>query len=74
VAHTAWHWLLERGALLMQYRLELPAFDAAFMAGLARGLAAIVATGVIGWGAHALARRWRVAPALELDNPTVSNE
>src|SRR5205823_4353156 len=26
VAHTAWHWLLDRGAVLRQYRLAWPTF------------------------------------------------
>ena len=29
-AHTAWHWLMERGAALRQYRFEWPAFGPTF--------------------------------------------
>jgi hypothetical protein len=28
VAHTAWHWMLDRGAVLREYRFQLPALDA----------------------------------------------
>jgi hypothetical protein len=30
VAHTAWHWMLDRGAVLTQYRVHWPVIDAAF--------------------------------------------
>jgi HupE/UreJ protein len=75
VAHTAWHWLLDRGALLMQYRVELPTFDAALLATVLRGTLVCVAAAGIAWGVHALARHWRSAPALELENtPPMPNE
>ena len=46
VAHTGWHWMIERGEALVQYRFEWPVFDAAFFAGVLRWamLAVIVAT------------------------------
>lgn len=28
VAHTAWHWMLDRGAVLREYRVQLPSLDA----------------------------------------------
>lgn len=36
VAHTAWHWLTERWGVLVQYTIQWPAFDAAFLASLLR--------------------------------------
>lgn len=75
VAHTAWHWLLDRGALLRRYHLELPALDAALLASVMRGSIVCIAVAAIAWGAHALGRRWRPAPALELENtPPMPNE
>jgi uncharacterized membrane-anchored protein YitT (DUF2179 family) len=46
VAHTGWHWFLERGEELL--RFPLPSLDAAFLASLMRGLMAalILAAGV----------------------------
>jgi hypothetical protein len=32
VAHTGWHWMIDRGGQLMQYQLQWPTFDAAFFA------------------------------------------
>ena len=75
VAHTAWHWLLDRGAVLMQYHVEWPALDAAFAVAVLRGLMLIVGAAWAVWGVRALSRRWRATPAFELENPsTMPNE
>ena len=36
VAHTAWHWMIERWAVLVQYPLQWPVFDLALLATLLR--------------------------------------
>lgn len=61
VAHTAWHWMVDRGSELRQFSFEWPAVDAAFAAGLTEWLllAAIVA-GTL-WGFARIHRRF-VAP------------
>ena len=41
VAHTGWHWMLERADRLSQYRAEWPEWNAAFAAGLMRYLALV---------------------------------
>ncbi len=38
VAHTAWHWMLDRFSVLRQYEFTWPPMDAAFVAGAMRGL------------------------------------
>jgi hypothetical protein len=38
VAHTGWHWMLDRGARLRQFRFQWPALDAALLAMLMRWL------------------------------------
>lgn len=46
VAHTGWHWMLDRGAELMKF--PLPVLDAAFLASLMRGLmAALLLAGAV---------------------------
>lgn len=48
VAHTAWHWMLDRGAVLSRFNFQWPVMDAAFLASLLLWLMAIVAiVGVI---------------------------
>jgi HupE/UreJ protein len=34
VAHTGWHWMIERGEILRQFRFAWPAFNAAFLSTL----------------------------------------
>ena len=45
VAHTGWHWMIERGDALLQYRFEWPTIDLLFFVGVVRWamLAVIVA-------------------------------
>ncbi len=63
VAHSAWHWMTERGGALSGYRFRLPALDVAFMAGLLRWLMVAVIAGAAVWLMHELFGRWeRLAP------------
>src|SRR5262249_8400071 len=56
VAHTAWHWMIDRGGELAKF--PAPRLDAAFLASLMRGLMAmlILAAGV--WLVSGLMQRW----------------
>lgn len=57
IAHSAWHWMTERGALLSQYQFQMPVMDAQFFAGLMRwGMMAIIAAAAV-WGMYELFRR-----------------
>jgi HupE / UreJ protein len=62
VAHTAWHWMVERGEQLTKF--PLPKLDAAFFAGAMRGLlAALILAAAVSF-AHARVRRWTQAESL----------
>ena len=75
VAHTAWHWLLERGATLRQYRVELPTLDLGLAVSVLRGLMVLTVVVGCGWGTYALARRLVTAPTLEPEqSPRGANE
>jgi hypothetical protein len=50
VAHTAWHWMLERGADLRQYRFTWPALSLDLLADLLRGLVVILVLVAVVWG------------------------
>jgi hypothetical protein len=55
VAHTGWHWMLDRGAVLAKF--PFPTLDATFLASLMRGLmAALILTAFV-WLASGLVRR-----------------
>jgi len=43
VAHTAWHWMIDRGEVLARFRFQWPVIDAAFLASLLHWLMALVA-------------------------------
>lgn len=65
VAHTAWHWMLERLAGLGQFRFRWPALDLSLLSGGLRVLALLGLAGAAGWGVLQLARRLR--PRAEAD-------
>lgn len=57
VAHTAWHWMLDRGATLSQYSFTWPAFDALFVANGMRAVAIVMALGAVVWVLAGVMRR-----------------
>ena len=56
VAHTGWHWMIERGGELAKF--PLPRLDAAFLAGAMRGLIALIVLGAIVWLVRGPVERW----------------
>lgn len=57
VAHTAWHWMLDRGAVLAQYHVELPELSLSLVASAMRALMLLLIVGAAGWGMFELAGR-----------------
>jgi hypothetical protein len=58
IAHTGWHWLIERGEQLRQFEFQWPAMDAAFLLSVVRWLMAIVImTGAVWLTATVFRRR-----------------
>jgi len=49
VAHTAWHWMIERWDRLRQFRFQWPALDAALLASMMRGLMLVVVAAGLAW-------------------------
>ena len=56
VAHTGWHWMLDRGDKLLQYRFQWPEFNATFFVSLLHWLMAIVALVALIWFVSAMLR------------------
>ena len=56
VAHTAWHWMMDRWVVLSKYHIEMPVFDAALWASLLRWLMFIVIGGGAAWFVAGLVR------------------
>ena len=62
VAHTAWHWMLERGATLGGYQFRWPALDVAFALSAIRAAMVGLIAAVALWLLHEL--RARLAPVV----------
>src|SRR5262245_30732220 len=56
VAHTAWHWMLERGGELAKF--PFPKLDAALLASAMRGLMAVLILALAVMLVNGLVRRW----------------
>jgi hypothetical protein len=57
VAHTAWHWMLDRGAALREYQFEWPVFDAQFAISVMRASIVVIIALVALWAMSALGNR-----------------
>ena len=57
LAHSGWHWMSDRAGQLLQFRIGMPSFDAAFAAGLMRLGMLILIIGLAAWLLLALVRR-----------------
>lgn len=49
LAHTAWHWMSERGAQLVEYRVRWPAWDRALLADTMRWALLVLVLGAAVW-------------------------
>jgi hypothetical protein len=68
IAHTAWHWMIERGGELAKF--PMPRLDAAFIASAMRGMMAVLILFAGVWLVSGLLRRWLgadidMAPAVD---------
>ncbi|MFM1897731.1 MAG: hypothetical protein RLZZ385_2805 [Pseudomonadota bacterium] len=61
LAHSAWHWMLDRSALLSQYQFTMPVMNAEFFAGLMRwGMMLVIIVAAL-WGMYELFSRFFTA-------------
>jgi hypothetical protein len=64
VAHTAWHWMLDRGAVLKEYQFTWPAFDLALAASALRAAMLLLIIGGAAWILSEAFRRLAIPPTL----------
>lgn len=58
IAHTAWHWMLDRWGALRQYSFTWPAFDAGFaIAAMRAAMLSLILVGAV-WGLYAVFGRY----------------
>jgi HupE / UreJ protein len=69
IAHTAWHWMLDRGALLRRYSFEWPALDSTFAAGAMRALMLGLVVAAVGWAMYELFGRFMRGAAIAAPAP-----
>jgi hypothetical protein len=63
LAHSAWHWMTARFAILREYRFVVPVLDASFLVGLMRGLMLLLIVIGAAWAlSGVLSRLARTAP------------
>jgi len=62
IAHTAWHWMIERGEQLAKF--PFPKIDAAFLASAMRGLIAVLVLALAVLLANNWLRRWIGVPKI----------
>ncbi len=58
VAHTAWHWMLDRGHVLAQFRFEWPALTTALLVNALRWLMLFLILGGFFWILQRAIQRW----------------
>lgn len=69
VAHTAWHWMLERGDAFLQYQLQWPVLDLLFFVGLLRWVMLLVVVVGAMWLMFNFAKRFQTA---KMESPVTS--
>ncbi|MEX2470289.1 MAG: HupE/UreJ family protein [Pseudohongiellaceae bacterium] len=69
VAHSAWHWMIDRGGALTQYQFQMPIVDALFFAGLMRWTMMVVVILAALWGMYELFRRFSLIERIRLFEP-----
>jgi hypothetical protein len=57
LAHSAWHWMTARFAILREYRFAWPALDASLLAGLLRGLLLLLIVLGVAWALSGILSR-----------------
>ena len=66
LAHSAWHWMLERGTTLSLYQIQMPVFDSLFWAALMRwGMMFIIITVAL-WAMYELFRKFSLIDSFSI--------
>lgn len=58
LAHSAWHWMLDRGTQLNAFQFQMPILDAVFFAALMRWGMMLIIIGAVLWGMYELFRKF----------------
>ncbi len=64
LAHSAWHWMLQRGITLRQFQLQMPIMDSLFFAGLMRWAMMFIIIAAVLWLMYEVFRRFSLVDEL----------
>ena len=64
LAHSAWHWMIERGVTLNLYQIQMPVFDSLFWAAAMRWGMMFIVIIVALWGMYELFRKFSLIKPL----------
>ena len=65
LAHSAWHWMVDRGGQLGQFSFQAPVVDALFFAALMRWVMLLIVVLGIGWCMYELFRRFSLIESFD---------
>jgi len=69
IAHSAWHWMLERGDTFNQYPLQMPILDGVFFSSVMRwGMMFIIIVAAL-WGMYEVFRRFSLIESFKTYGP-----
>jgi len=74
VAHTAWHWMIDRATVLRQYRFQWPVFSPSQIASEMRWLMLLVILGGMVWLTFVVVRHKTESTAGEKSAPVVDDQ
>jgi hypothetical protein len=66
LAHSAWHWMLERGTTLSLYQIQMPVFDSLFWAALMRWGRMFIIIAVALWAMYELFRKFSLIDSFSI--------
>lgn len=66
LAHSAWHWMIERGVTLNLYQIQMPVFDSLFWAAAMRWGMMFIVIIVALWGMYELFRKFSLIEPLSV--------
>ena len=66
LAHSAWHWMLERGTTLSLYQFQMPVFDSLFWAALMRWGMMFIIIAVALWAMYELFRKFSLIDSFSI--------
>ena len=70
VAHTAWHWMVDRGKTLAEYDFTLPPLDVAFAVSAMRAAIVLLIAGAAVWLLNEVVKRFAESREPRAESPS----